>query len=429
MSESELYMQESNDGYDLPRWQTQVDPLSSSTQTVHTQSPYLYPGPPPPPPPPASSQRMQTVQQGTVPPTKQPRISQLLEQEQQYNASLSPYSSGGQGQLSRSTSLGGSAGGNFAVARLRRQHPPDDLEVAFNSDNHTVVGSRQHSQLPHNYFYPPSVYQPQSLPGTGSANAATSPNDAYSDLYYNGSAVNPPKRLQPSQTDSNVNRGGRSPHRVPNTPISASPLDYSHQNQYSPTSSAYPYGVDQRTHLPTYHNRSQSQAKSDTVTTPPMSTSYSSQGPNYAPTAYSTSNYAMDTSSPHPLHPHLSTQAIGVKASLSTPSTPLSYVPSSNSHYYPHDHAMAVDPPSKRRPVGFRRVRAVHDLLPKLDAPITGRRMSHDGAYLSVRSHLHLVCSTIFLTIVFSVAAATVDHEHCRNLSDLQPTVSLRIHS
>lgn len=387
MAESEPYMQESNDGYDLPRWQTQVDPLSSSAQTVHTtQSPYLYPNPPPPPPP-TSSQRMQTVQQGAVPPTKQPRISQLLEQEQQYNTSLSPYSPGGQSQLSRSTSLGGSAGGNFAVARLRRHHPPDDLEGAFNSDS-TAVGSRQQPQLSHNFFYPSTVsYQPQSLSATSSANAATSPNETYSDLYYNGSAANPPKRLQPSHLDSNVSRSGRSPH-----PVSASPLDYSRQNQYSPTSSAYSYGVDQRTHIPAFqtHNRSQSQAKSDTVTTPPMSTSYSSQGTNYAAAAYSTPTFAMDTSSPHPsIHSHLNTQAIGVKAPLSTPSTPLSYVPSGTSHYYPHDQAMAVDPPTKRRPIAFRRVRTVHDLFPKLDAPITGRRMSHDGIYLSVRSQLY----------------------------------------
>jgi hypothetical protein len=47
---------------------------------------------------------------------------------------------------------------------------------------------------------------------------------------------------------------------------------------------------------------------------------------------------------------------------------------------------MAVDPPpQKRRASGFRRVRTAHDLQPRLDASIVGRRMGADGQYLSVR--------------------------------------------
>ncbi|KAJ7902097.1 kinase-like domain-containing protein [Mycena olivaceomarginata] len=45
---------------------------------------------------------------------------------------------------------------------------------------------------------------------------------------------------------------------------------------------------------------------------------------------------------------------------------------------------MAVDPPpQKRRASGFRRVRTAHDLQPRLDASIVGRRMGADGQYLS----------------------------------------------
>jgi len=399
MSESELYMQDSNESYDLPRWQTQVDPLSSSAQAPHaTQSPYLYPGPPPPPPQ-SSSQRIQPVYQGTVPPTKQPRISQLVEQEQQFGASLSPYSSGGQSQLSRSTSLGASAGSTFAATRLRR-HPQDDLEGALNSDNHAIASSRQQQPLPNNYFYSPSVgYPPQSLSG-GGPNAS---NEAYTDIYYNGSSSNPPKRLQTGQQESNANRGGRSPLRIPNTPISASPLDYSQQTQYSPTTtSSYSYGVDQRPHPPPFqtHNRSHSQVKTENAT-PPLSTSYPSQpSSNTYPSGNYSTPYAMETSSPHPsIQPHLSTKTISMKSSLSTPSTPLSYGAGSvtlspNSslgsavthgpHYYPHDQPMVVDSPPKRRPVGFRHVRTLHDLQPKLDAPPAARRMAQDGTYLSV---------------------------------------------
>ncbi|KAF8894025.1 kinase-like domain-containing protein [Infundibulicybe gibba] len=45
---------------------------------------------------------------------------------------------------------------------------------------------------------------------------------------------------------------------------------------------------------------------------------------------------------------------------------------------------MVLDvPQQKRRAPGFRRVRTVHDLQPRLDIPPTGRRMGSDGVYLS----------------------------------------------
>lgn len=387
MSESELYMQDSNESYDLPRWQTHVDPMASSTAA--SQSPYLYSGAPPPPPP-ANPQRMQSIHQASPPSSKQPRISQLLEQEQQYSPNLSPYASTGQPQLTRSTSLGASAGGGLAAARLRRHnHPQEDPEGAFTGDNHSMVGPRQQPQLSHtNSYYTSAVgYQAPSMSGSASnPSPASSSNDAYQDMYYNGTASNTPKRLQPGQQpDANSNRGGgRSPLRVPTTPSSASPLDhYSHQNQYSPTTSSYPYGTEQRSHTTPYqsHNRSLSNLKSEQSTSP-MQTAYS-------PATYS-SPYSMDSSSPHPpVQSHLNTQGVGMKTSLSNPSTPLSYVPSTTphgSHYYPHDQPMAVDPrPIPKRPAGFRRVRAAHDLQPKMvDGANAGRRMSQDGTFLSV---------------------------------------------
>ncbi|KAF7306059.1 Protein kinase [Mycena chlorophos] len=70
----------------------------------------------------------------------------------------------------------------------------------------------------------------------------------------------------------------------------------------------------------------------------------------------------------------------------SAPSTPLSYLhpPQTPSSYYSPDSQMAVDPPpQKRRSSGFRRVRTAHDLQPRLDLPVGGRRMDADGAYLS----------------------------------------------
>jgi dual specificity protein kinase YAK1 len=420
MAEPELYMPDTNESFDLPRWQTQIDPLSSTAQAA--QASYHYSGPPPPPPQ-VSSQR-QSVHPGQAP-TRQPRISQLVEQEQQMAPSLSPYSTGGQSQLARSASLGGNAGGNLASSRIRRHHPSDDLEGAFNVDNQGMVGPRQQPQLSHNTYYSSSVgYQPPSLTGTGSANAAASPTDPYSDMYYNGSASHPPKRLQPGQHDlssSSATRGGRSPLRVPNTPISNSPLEqYSHQSQYSPTTASYPYGntVDQRTHPVTYqsHSRNHSQVKTESLT-PPISTSYASQTTNISTPNYSTSisasgyqnAYSMDTSSPHPPMPsHLSTQVASIKTSHSNPSTPLSYLhpnTSQGSHYYSQDQAMAVDPPPKRRAPGFRRIRTQQELQPRLDVSPAGRRMGADGQYLSVS----LDSWTCQLQIHFTF------HSHCAN--------------
>jgi len=407
MSEPELYMQDTNESFDLPRWQTQVDPITSSSQALaHSAQPSynIYAGGPPPPS--ASSQRMQSVHQGQAT-TRQPRISQLLEQEQQLGSTLSPYSSGGgQVQLSRSASLGGTTGGNLSSAsRARRHHPSDDLESAFNNDNQGIAGPRQQPQMSHNSFYSSSVgYQPQSLTATAPASTAASQNDPYNDMYYNGSASQPPKRLQPGQHDNNpmsTNRGGRSPLRVPNTPISASPLEqYSHQSQYSPTTASFPYGTatDQRPHPVTYqsHTRSQSQVKQERLT-PEIPSSYPSQSSNISGNTYSSgmsgnqyaASYSMDTSSPVPPMPsHLTTQGVNIKTSLSTPSTPLSYMHPNNSqgsHYYPQDQAMAVDPPPRRRAPGFRRVRTHHDLHPRtVDPAASGRRMGADGTYLSV---------------------------------------------
>ncbi|KAJ7217860.1 hypothetical protein GGX14DRAFT_561219 [Mycena pura] len=159
------------------------------------------------------------------------------------------------------------------------------------------------------------------------------PHDGYPDTYY------PPKRTDPP----------RSPLRTPNSAL----LDpYAQQAQYSPTTPQYPYAQ------PHTHGRQLSQAKHDPAN--PYS-------PNYpSPNAYIDPNAR--------------------QAAISSPSTPLSYLhPSqSPSGYYTPDSAMAVDPPpQKRRASGFRRVRTAHDLQPRLDVPVIGRRMSADGNYLS----------------------------------------------
>ncbi|KAJ2917744.1 hypothetical protein MD484_g2632, partial [Candolleomyces efflorescens] len=394
MSESELYMQDPNESFDLPRWHTQVDSLSSSSapQAAHGGQPaYLYSGPPPPPPhalTPSSPQRMQPIHQNPTGPSRQPRISQLLEQEHTLAPPSSQYASGPQSQLSRSTSLGG-ASANTLTSRIRRQPQPDDIE-AFPADSHMAT-PRQQQQLPQTSFYPPAMgYQQQSMTTPGPTNASTaSSSDSYGDMYYNGTAAHPPKRMQ----DANLaaNRSGRSPHRAANTPNSSNLLDpYSQQSQYSPTTGSYSYApappLDQRAQSAVYqtHSRNNSQIKTES-STPPISSPYGSQNQGHSVATYS-SSYSMNTSSPHlpvQVNTHL-TGGPNIKASISNPSTPMSYMGSTTpgSHYY-SDQPMMVDRPPKRRASGFRRVRTVHDLQPRPDVLPGSRRMGADGVYLS----------------------------------------------
>src|SRR5271170_4771705 len=97
-----------NDDFDLPRWQTQHHHDQLSAASAPSQSSYIYSAAsqPPPPPPPAA-----LISPQRLPPSgssRQHRISQLLEQDQQLPSTTSPYLSTGQTQLSRSASFGGS---------------------------------------------------------------------------------------------------------------------------------------------------------------------------------------------------------------------------------------------------------------------------------------------------------------------------------
>lgn len=391
-------MTDANDSFDLPRWQTHIDPLSSSAQAAHAAQASYYSNPPPPPPSsgqslsPTSPQRMNSSHTSS----RQPRISQLLEQDQPMGMAPSPYSPTGHGQLSRSVSLSSGVAGNTSAARGRRHHQSDDLEGAFNADAQDLAGSRHHQQPAQGSFYSPSVgYQTQSMTGGNSAvNSSTSPpTDSY-DMYYGPSSAGPPTKRAQNSHESAASRAGRSPLRGPNTPNSATLLDpYSQQQaQYSPTTASYSYGPppDQRPQAATYqsHSRNPSLVKTESLT-PPIPT-YTPQGPMINTSVYSPTSYAMDTSSPHPPaqgQTHLNPN-VPMKHTISNPPTPLSYLhPSqSPSNYYPQDQSMAVDYPQKRRASGFRRVRNAHDLQPRVDVQPTGRRMGSDGTYLTVRA-------------------------------------------
>ncbi|KIK27960.1 hypothetical protein PISMIDRAFT_35576, partial [Pisolithus microcarpus 441] len=257
MSEPELaYMTNSNDDFDLPRWQTQahIEPLSSSAQAAQAaaRASYLYPGaPPPPPPPPQSlataghSQRLHALHHSPSS-SRQPRVTHALDQDQQQSVSTTSYISGALNQLSRSASLGASAsiGG---TARSRRHHQPaDDLEGAFNVDaqssnsNPRPMGA---PQPPSAYsLYPPStsVHQPLSLQTSSTSSSNPSPataSEPFSEMYYSGSGGNVPKRTH-TQLDP-ASHSGRSPMRVANALLDP----YQQHAQYSPTTTpTYLYG-------------------------------------------------------------------------------------------------------------------------------------------------------------------------------------------
>jgi dual specificity protein kinase YAK1 len=275
-------MADTNNDFDLPRWQTHLDttPAAPLPQTA------VYPGAPP--------QRTHPVL------TRQPRGTA--------DPDLNP-SPPFLASLSRSASLTGHPATSPAAPRIRRHPPHDDA-------------------MPSNSFYPPAVsYQPPS-----NAPAPASVADSFSDMYYS------PKRSQ------DASRAGRSPLRGPSTPL------------HDPYQQSYP--------------RLNSQPKSDS--------------PAY---------YPIDSTIPHPAsqsQTHLTTHAMLKQNSLSNPPTPISYLHSTQaSHYYPHDHSMVVDmPPQRRRVSGFRRVRGVHDLQPRLDLEPAGRRMASSGSYLSVTLYL-----------------------------------------
>ncbi|KAG6833539.1 hypothetical protein H0H87_005190 [Tephrocybe sp. NHM501043] len=211
-------------------------------------------------------------------------------------------------------------------------------------------------------------------------------------MYYNGSATQQGKRAPPSLEPGSSAHATRSPLRGPNPPSSASLMEsYSQQSQYSPTTASYPYAPpqDQRTHPAPYqsHSRNHSQVKTESMT-PPVNSPYAPHNPPMSSAGPYSASYAMDTSSPHPpaqIQTHLSPHAPSRQNPGSNPPTPLSYLHSQSpaSQFYSQDQ-MAVDPPpQRRRPAGFRRVRTVHDLQPRTDVPITGRRMTSDGTYLS----------------------------------------------
>ncbi|KAH9058839.1 kinase-like protein [Lactarius vividus] len=409
-------MSGANDDFDLPRWQTQSTHLPSDILPSSTAAnpSYLYPVPPPP-----VAQTTSSTSRNRAPPpsghhspsssiSRQPRINQLLEDDPPLSSTSLPYLSPTQNQLSRSTSLGASAA---ASTRARRHHMPDDLEGAYGTNSaNPPVHQRQLS----NSFYNSSVaYQASSFgANTSDSNPNSQPaaSDAtYQDMYFNNPGGQPPKRAHTQHDTSTTARVARSPLRANANPSLLDP--YAQQSQYSPTSASYNY------QSPSFHARSHSQTKAEVVT-PPISSPYSQpSAPAAPPPPIYSPSYAMDTGSPHLPPSALLTQPLKQSASISTPSTPIGFPvpqhsPAPTGPYYPQsqDQPMMVDPPTKRRASGLRRVRDQRDLRPQVRTRPASRRMDASGAFLSPLRQL-----TTYITDTYRICNPQFKYESTHN--------------
>lgn len=483
MSEPELlaYMTGTNEDFDLPRWHTQPlhDGLSSSAQAAQSaaQASYLYaPGPPQPPPQSSTlSNRLPPLHQSpTGSSTRhQPRITQIIDEDQQYAMNPLAYVQGN--PLSRSVSLGGGGGGGggggssgtSSSLRGKRHHPSDDLEGAFNVDNDPAPQRQPQLQQPV-HTGSSSLYSSnmgyQSIGGAGAPSTGSGGNvpDPYQDAYFANPSSHLPKRSQTQHDPTTSIRAPRSPHR--NTPGSANLLDpyLPAQNQYTTSQQPgpYPYSPtsDQQRSFAhgTYsqsHSRSHSQVKGESMSPalspypPPQTNAGSSSlyGPSYAMDnksyAMDTKPYAMETTSPAPppsSQQTLTAQRMPRQTSISQPTTPLSYGHSpqnapSPSQFYGQDQTMAVEAaPPKRRASGLRRVRDLRDLRPVLNPQVQSfRRVDSSGTSISVSANLcffiyRCICPDVMC--LFSLPAAeSTDYASRRDVSNQQSRVQIRV--
>ena len=341
-------MQYMTEDGDLPRWHPQpgLDPNPS-------RSPYY-----PPPPPPLSTNRNPPSHQSPTT-TRQPRINQIVEEDNQFGVPPVQYSPA----LSRSASM--------SSANPKRR---PDLEEAANADSQRpFAAGSQHGSL-----YPASVPYPSQQSG----NTAEAP---YHEVYYNTSPSHPPKRSLTQHDPATSNRSGRSPLR--HGPLSSqSTLDSysSQQSQYSPTTTGGGYNYpdpQQRSYNPSSYPQAHNRVHSNPE----------NPDPPYPLTPSQTSLPSGIVNSPA----HLGPRSVRQNSS-SVPSSPMPYSHHpvggtqdgpSNNHYYPQEpQPMMVEPAGKRKLTGLRRVRGASELQPITTRPRTGRRMDGDGIYLSVRT-------------------------------------------
>lgn len=388
MSSPELaYMSNTNnDDFDLPRWNNQTshhhqhslsqgmsthvkqeyvkqEPLSSS----QVAAAYLYPQPPP------------QAQQSPKP----PRVGGGSSAAGVYEDPA--YAMQGQEALGRRPSTNQAS----TPVRGRQQYQADDLEGAFTAPDAPPPSTQRAAT--NSYNYPPALAI--GGPSTAGGNAFISSHPG-SPAYGAGEYPPPPPRRSQQPQEA----APRSPAIIDHY---GTPTQQSQQPQPGTYAPPHPSGA-----YPAYQSRNaQSQLSPDSVT---------SAGTAYSPSHHNgysqqqTQSFAMDTSA-SPSH-------IGGahgKLSISTPTTPLSYMHPSQSPYY-GDHAMQVEqppPPPRRRPSGFRKVKDHRDLRPYVNPAPETRRMDVSGSYLSVRSMRFLFLRHVE-TNLMNAASKAANNEH-----------------
>jgi dual specificity protein kinase YAK1 len=374
MSEPELAYMTGNEDFDLPRWQTQTnhDSIVSSAQSA---SNYYSPAPPPSA---LSSHRIPQIIPSSTGSSRQPRIAQIVEEDNQFGINSLPYATS---NLSRSVSMGASAANS-----RRRHHLPDDLEGALNVDSSHKAPSYSNAAS----LYPSSVaFQSQSL-NTASSDAispGTASGSPYQEMYYSTSPTHPPKRAQTQHDPSTSSQSSRSPMRLGNISTPSLLDTYtSEQPSYSPTPPGYAYADQNKTYgSKPYQSHSRNNSNTDPLASSDNS-SYIPQPSSYPHGGSSNSPQPSAATSPT----HLTAQRSIRQNSSSMPNTPLSFahpaqLPDGATHYYPQEpQPMMVEVSQKRRSAGFRRVRDHNDLRPALNRPSNGRRMDAQGIYLNV---------------------------------------------
>jgi dual specificity protein kinase YAK1 len=380
-----------DDDFDLPRW-------SNSTHSSHLPAQPSHPNggqyslfgqaAPPPQQPPShhDHSRLSSIGQQQPTSSRHPtRLPHLLDSE----AHSSTQDQGSSMMhVARSTSIN-------TGARGRRQ--PDDLERAYSSDAPTSAASGGGGRQQINPFYPSSVaYQQAASPAIASHPSPSA--DGY--MYYGSSTnprrtqahdrVSPPASAQSPQVMSSLDTYVQ-PQQPSTMYSTANYSDYVTPTQQSSTTTAFPSQVKQ-------------EASEPDMRSPP----YVPQHPQ-AP-AMSTQPSANLSYSTNPSYPSMDTQVSQSQLSVSSPSRPASHsspnTPFSHSHgqiqqqYYgaPTSDQMTVESLPRRRSVGFKRVRDAKELRPYLNPTASGRRMDHEGIYLSVRFSFMACLHGIFLT-------------------------------
>lgn len=272
-------------------------------------------------------------------------------------------------------------------ARSGRRQQPDDLERAYPSDTPSSASttsslSRQHIPNP---FYPSSVaaYQVSSSAPINPSSTPTT-TDAY--MYYPSSATTAPPPPA-GNTNSSTSNPPPPSRRTTNNASPAAHHHSSHLDSYSQGISSslysntnYPDYSSQQTPLSSYPPHIKEEAPDADMRSSPYlpQQSQPSQTPSYS------SNHSYPSLDTH----QLSVTAPSRPSSHSNPSSPFSHAHGQISHsqYYPSPQAdqMVLEPPPRRRSVGFKRVRDVRELRPIVAAVPQGRRMDHAGNYIGV---------------------------------------------